>query len=1147
METKRILVWMLTMLMIISRLPAVYAADTSTFTVNGMSIEDGAENVSPINLQLDVTFSEAVDESTLTMANISASNGIFASVVVMDEKNIRIYFNRLKIDPGKSYTVTLKSGIKSMSGIPLEEKRVTFTITKESPVYHQMTNQHMDDPNNIYGLDEEAWSRASIISRNGDNVLEFTPGWDDGSVRQRVYCKAGRTYKARAKVYPTSDTRVWLSLTYSTPNGEQYLLNEQKELKSGEWTELEQTFTIGNDADLNGIKQWIAVGNAGVTIYVDDWYFFEDGYDMDMPANTGTAGTVTNVELGNNKLSKMKAFNVISKNASENAEITRLEFAKVLLNILGLNYNLLSDNAAKFRDVADDDWGVVSTISNLGIMVGYNDFTFGSNDTITVDQALKCIISIMGWSMVAENDGGYPTGYRSVAASLGLLRNTDIKYEQPLNYKNLATVLDNALKEKVLNKENENLEKGNTFLEEYFKYAEGEGIIDGTYETYLYSDSYTDKNQVSINGMNYVCDKDLTEFIGCKVKYYYEEARNGDNKLIYVYDIENRNKVVEFSSIDDEMSYENGTYTVWKGKNERSQRYKINSDANVIYNGRYIGEYTEDIFVPKYGYVKLIDNGNGFSTVVITDIRTVHAGSIDYNNEVIYDRLGGEKIDISDCDVLSIRDCDESECELLDIKSFDLLSVVRSKDGKVVKIHFSTNTVEGSVCELSGTDTDEISIAHSLYGSNVRVSHRTVSGFFDNNSVNMGTTGTFYFDYLGNIGAFKSGGSTKNIGYLINAFYSEDAEEELYLKIFNTDGKTVRLKAANKVKIDRISTKTAKKAFELLKMGTNEVVSQLIMYDMDVDGNVSFVDTAYNKKPDCGDYRTVLPENDESKDSFRVVFSSILPPNSAESPEMILFRPNARNFGGKVQLSNDAKILYVPLNAKESDESRFYISDNLWDIGDLGQEMIEAYQTKGGALAVDTVIVYMPDNRYWSNHLGEYRAGVAYDKSFELVDEEACVVLRFLDGKQIYSEDASWGDGIGVGDYIQYRCDKNGRLLEKPTVIIDVSEHTMTGSNPRGGFGNWERAFYANVFERDGSELKIIPVEYEINENTAQLHSEVLNISQAKIYLCNMGKKSTIEKGSIRDIIDYKNSGNSCSEIIVIYQGDIAQYILILN
>ena len=304
----------------------------------------------------------------------------------------------------------------------------------------------------------------------------------------------------------------------------------------------------------------------------------------------------------------------------------------------------------------------------------------------------------------------------------------------------------------------------------------------------------------------------------------------------------------------------------------------------------------------------------------------------------------------------------------------------------------------------------------------------------------------------------------------------------------------------------------------------------------------------YVKPSESGIFKlgTVLPNSKESEDGLRVIYSSILPPNSKESPAMLSFRPNARNFGGKVQLTENAKIMYVPLNGQNKDDSEFYVSNELWDLGDLGQEIIEAYQTKGDAIAVDTVIVYIPDDRYWSSHLGEYRTGIVSDKKSEEINDEVCVALYMLDGKRIYSENAEWESSMDIGDYIQYRVDKDNRLLEKPMTVINISERSVTGSNPSGVFGTWNRAFYAKVTEKDGSELKILPFDYEINTNNVQLYSEVLNTSQANIYVYSEDKRKVIEKGSLRDIADYKNSGSG-SEVIVVYQGDIAQYILIVK
>ncbi|MDD6483549.1 MAG: S-layer homology domain-containing protein [Clostridiales bacterium] len=1149
MKIKRVLGLILAMFMIVVQNAFVLAEDAASFTIVSSSIEDGDTEVSPINLQLDVTFSDAVDTSTIKMSNVSATDGIFAQVVSTGEKSARIYFDRNKVKLGTKYTVTLKPGIKSVDGVPLETTNISFKTTKEVPPYRQVTNQEMDDSNNIYGLDSEAWTAVSIIPVDGNNVLQFGANWDEASVRQYMFCKAGRTYTARARVQVLDKTEVWLSLTYKAPDGsERYFGSERKTLSPGSWNELEYSWTIEDDADLNTVKQWIQVGTSGSRVYIDDWYFFENGHDENPPTAVGvTKSSLTTVRTDNDSLEKMKAFGVISKSAASGANVSRIEFAKIILNILGIESDL--KGAATFKDVPESDMGAVSMIANSGLMSGYDDYTFGPDDNVTVEQALKVILNIMGQSGLAEISGGYPDGYYLTASNIGLLKKTDCGKNQALNYKNLAIMLDNALKEKVLTKANTKTEEGKTFLEYYFGYAEGEGIIEGTPETYLYSGENLNKNQVCINGTVFQCDKDISQYLGCKVRYYYD-LNSDDDQLVYIYDIDNRNKIVEFSTVSQDVSFENNTYTVYES-NGRKTNYRVENTNSVIYNGKYYADYVNasDVFVPKYGYIKLIDNGEGYKTVVITDIRTVHVGSIDYQKGIIYDRLGGKEINLSDCDVVSIKDVDGTDCELMDIKAYDLLSVESSKDGSIVKLHVSTNSVSGSVCEILKDEyQNEISIADNKYGSNVRTKYKTINGFFDDQPISMGETGTFYIDFLGNIGAFKTGESTKNVGYLVNAYPPEpDDDKNIYLRIFNTDGKMVKLKTADKLCIDQAVPKTSASALNMLKNGTDSVVSQLITYDIDVNGEVSSIDTAYNKRPNCEDYRTVVPDNNESEESLRVIYSSILPPNSSSEPEMLSFRPNARNFGGKVQLTDNAKIMYVPLNGKDREESDFYISDAVWDLGDLGQEMIEAYQTKGSSLSVDTVIVYIPDDRYWSSHLGEYRAGIVSEKKFEIINNEGCLVLYMLDGRKIHSEKNDWGSSIDVGDYIKYRVDKNDRLLEKPMTAIDVSEHSMPGSNPTGMFGEWDRAFYAKVVDKEGSELKIIPFDCDVTTSNIQLYSEVLNASKATVYLCDVNRENAvIEKASLREIVDYKNSWD-CSEVIVVYQGDIAQYILVVK
>ena len=678
MSSKKILSLIMAMFLLMIQLPSALAAEEeATMSVVSSSISDGATGISPVNLQMDIAFSEAVDASTLSMYNVTVSGNALGTVVATGERTATIYFNRYNIALGTKYTVTLKSGIKGLSGASLETTTITFTTVSEEPEYRQLTNPNMDDANNIYGLEDEAWSRVSIIDDGGNNVLEFTPGWNDGSVRQRVYCKAGHTYTARARVKVSAETGVRLVLTYNVPGDEMnYFSGDYVEITPGEWVDLEYTWTINSNADMSEVKQWIAVSNAGVAIYVDDWNFFEEGHDEDPPAVDSSSTSAYLISMGNSSLDKMKAFGVLPAGISEDAEITRLDFAESMLKVLG--YDTIPYNSAYsgFTDVDEESVNIVSTISGLGLMNGYSDTVFDPNGSVTLEQALKVILKIMGWTEIAENQGGYPNGYYQVGMTMGLLRNTDAVSGQAITYGVLADILNNALDKDVLTVEYRvnniapSLTMSNTFLEQYFGYSEGEGVIDGTSETYLYSDANLPAGQVSIDGENFLIDTDISEYIGCRVRYYYDRFDEDGNRLVYVYDIENRNSIVNLSTTDSQVSFGNDTYSVWSGDGARKTQYRLGSEINIIYNGKYLGEYTktEETFVPEYGNIRLVDSGAGYNTIIITDIRTIHVGNIDYGANIIYDRLSDTSIDISDCDVLSIMDNDGAPCEINDIR-----------------------------------------------------------------------------------------------------------------------------------------------------------------------------------------------------------------------------------------------------------------------------------------------------------------------------------------------------------------------------------------------------------------------------------------------------------------------------------------------
>lgn len=107
-------------------------------------------------------------------------------------------------------------------------------------------------------------------------------------------------------------------------------------------------------------------------------------------------------------------------------DITRAEFAAVVCRLLGLEETA---NGAKgqqvFNDVPGDHWasGYVALASQQGIVNGYGDGNFGPEDKVLYEQAIKMIVAALGYTPMAEVNGGYPGGFQIVAAQRGILAN----------------------------------------------------------------------------------------------------------------------------------------------------------------------------------------------------------------------------------------------------------------------------------------------------------------------------------------------------------------------------------------------------------------------------------------------------------------------------------------------------------------------------------------------------------------------------------------------------------------------------------------------------------------------------------------------------------------------------------------------------
>lgn len=98
-------------------------------------------------------------------------------------------------------------------------------------------------------------------------------------------------------------------------------------------------------------------------------------------------------------------------------KVTRAEFSKLIVNVLGENEQTMADEAKGhdtiFSDVKADHWasGYITAATMSSIINGMGDGTFAPEKNITYAQAMKMLVCAAGYSQWAVDRGGWPDGY----------------------------------------------------------------------------------------------------------------------------------------------------------------------------------------------------------------------------------------------------------------------------------------------------------------------------------------------------------------------------------------------------------------------------------------------------------------------------------------------------------------------------------------------------------------------------------------------------------------------------------------------------------------------------------------------------------------------------------------------------------------
>lgn len=489
------------------------------------------------------------------------------------------------------------------------------------------------------------------------------------------------------------------------------------------------------------------------------------------------------------------------------SSVTREEMAAISVRLLGREEEAEAyKGECNFEDVPDGHWaeGYISVAKMNGIMTGISEEEFGIGQEITYEQAVKTIVSIMGYSSYAEFEGGYPNGYIKWASDNKILNGVKGAQGQAISREAMAVMIYNVVEEPILKisglqGNNYTVQKDDnvTILSEYLHIEKKDkGIVTANSRTGLKSAAdNTKKGNVEIDGVQYNIGKTKAEeFLGQSVVYYATDGEETDKTIKLItsrYDEE----VINVES-EDIINIDLDGISYYKDNKSKNKRFAPLLD--IIYNEKAYNGFNKnnlDLLKMPYGSIKMIDNDkDGTIDVLYVRNYTNHVvSSVNVREELIAfkDNTPGLKL----TDDIILLDDDGMELTIDNVKADCVLSLMRNPDTDEVQAAVLVkNWVKGTI-ETINAEEKEVKIFGTLYKYADSVEEKMQVGYY----------GIFYLsgDNVisgADIESLKEG---EDYAYLIRVTEDDIPDDGMLLcKLMTLDGRIAKYNITNKTSIN---------------------------------------------------------------------------------------------------------------------------------------------------------------------------------------------------------------------------------------------------------------------------------------------------------------------------------------------------------
>lgn len=816
----------------------------------------------------------------------------------------------------------------------------------------------------------------------------------------------------------------------------------------------------------------------------------------------------------------------VEQNYNGDKKVTRGDFASLLSLSMGLGDIGLDADASKFfSDVtqSNENYKDIGLCASVNLISGDGMGKFNPDKRISFSEAVKIVMSALGYDELAKAYGGYPTGYLKCASDNKVTSGISGQNSDSITWDTALALIANAIDTKMYMQTGfgDNITydstSGKTWINHYHKLTKYEGTVTGTADAVFDDIDALGENEIRIDDAVYECRKNHADLLGRKVYFYTDDDARVASAVCSA-DSTETVTVVEWNEI---LSFSDNVLTYEKD-GAKTVSMHISSVTDVVYNSR-PAVLSDSEWLIKDGSIRIVSEGNRVKSAVISEPKTFVIQKAYDNSETFYDMYENGMFSAKDKEYI-FKDSYGNNMEFVELNTHDVISVFESKDGRFARLYYSNSEIDG---KIEGIQKRGDAINITLNGVTFPVARNYLK---EADKLSVGQEGLFGLTIYGEIATMKplNISDTWTWAYLADCAMDGGLDASVRLKLFCEDGKMYVYELCDRVMIDGIAVK---KEDVLSSLPYHNGVVRYGTYS----GRISRIDTLQK-----GEY--------EDENSANTLFKGY--DDNKKASTYLLYNVRQHIFGMKVPANSNTKVFVVPTDSGADDE--MYRTKTLGYFAHDTSYVFNAYRVGENAHTAEMLVIYT----------GSADSYITKDTPVTVVDSvsrkiasdgEYCYVVNgYTNGqkvaKEVHSDEVldslcsifpgqtDKKHALSTGDVVKLGTDADtGKVMEIALYYEQENDYLLTNATVGKDIIS-NRMLRANVYSEDGGNLWL--TQDELLTDNVKLsvdYIESINASLYKIYRLYRHKNGELrlETASVRDIADYKSSGDNFSKILM--------------